>query len=167
MKTEQELKADVQATMQDGTKKAADSMFSPSPSAETVESITDLVERRKQQPQKHYLNSLGMWAWFIPLSALDQRELNRMQVKKATKIDEITGKETDSWDFDPVGLPLAGVALSWTNSKGQRNRGNAAIETVGQLDPAVISEAWSIVQRITNWGDAEKNSDANRGGNGS
>jgi hypothetical protein len=141
--------------------------FTPSPSAETVESIEELVARRKHVPQKHYLHSLGMYAWFIPLSALDQRELNRMHVKKSVKLDEITGKETDSWDFDPVGLPLAGVALAWTNTKGDRLRGNRAIEAVGQLDPAVIAEAWEIVQKITNWGNAEKNSDKSRGGEAS
>jgi hypothetical protein len=167
MKAEQELKDDVKSIMQDGAKKAADDMFTPSPSAETVESIEELVARRKHTPQKHFLQSLGMWAWFIPLSALDQRELNRMQVKKSVKLDEITGKETDSWDFDPVGLPLAGVALAWTNTKGDRLRGNRAIEAVGQLDPAVITEAWEIVQKITNWGNAEKNSDKNRGGDAS
>ena len=139
----------------------------PHPNAETVESIADLVAKRKQTPQKHYLHSLGMYAWFMPLSALDQRELNRLQVKKSSTFDEITGAERDSWDFDPIGLPLAGVALSWTNSKGERARGNAAIESVGQLDPAVITEAWDIVQKITNWGNAEKNSDRNRGGSGS
>lgn len=135
--------------------------------APTIESVADLVARKKQKPQRVYLESLGEYAWFMPLNALDQRELNRMQVKKVKKIDEITGKEEDAWDFDPVGLPLAKVALAWTNQKGDRMRGNAAIEAIGQLDPAVIAEANAFVDKITNWVLAEKNSDASRGGGSS
>jgi hypothetical protein len=138
-------------------------------SAPVCNSAADFIAKRKAKPQKHYVASAGEWMWFLPLSAGRRRDLDRLQVKEKATFNPETKKDDIEYVYDPVGHQLAMVMLGWTNDKGDRLKGQAGLDLIGQLPDEVVKEAYGIVSKISGYGEkvAEKNSDANRGGNGS